>query len=64
MKLADWLIDLYIDWMLFGIQQFLAADDYDALKNQEMATLEQTIAMQERVTANQYSFNWTFISPC
>lgn len=64
MKLADWLIDLYIDWMLFGIQQFLAADDYDALKNQEMATLEQTIAMQERVTANQYSFNWTFVSPC
>lgn len=50
--------------MLFGIQQFLAADDYDALKNQEMITLEQTIAMQERVTANQYSFNWTFVSPC
>lgn len=30
------------------IQAFLASEDYDSMKNQEIATLEQTIAMQKR----------------
>lgn len=51
--------NIYIGEMFFYLK-YLAVDDYDAMKNHEIASLEKAFVKLERVNINGRSFYFTF----